>query len=105
MKPSLLILTLGLLTTAPALLHAQGSLTPPPGPPGPVMKTLDQVQPHPPLPHRNLGGPRGGRSLGHVTVRSATFTAAAAPTTTRNTRNPAADQRFYRISPVIPLQP
>lgn len=34
-----------------------------------------------------------------------TFTADDAPTTTRNTQNPAADKRFFRIKPVIPLQP
>jgi hypothetical protein len=35
----------------------------------------------------------------------ATFTADDAVTTTRKTRNPAADKRFYRLKPVIPLQP
>jgi hypothetical protein len=35
----------------------------------------------------------------------ATFTADDAPATTRNTRNPAANRRFFRVSPVIPLQP
>ena len=34
-----------LLLTATLNLHAQGSLTPPPGAPAPVMKTLDQVEP------------------------------------------------------------
>jgi hypothetical protein len=34
-----------------------------------------------------------------------TFTPDDAATTTRNTQNPAAEKRFFRISPVIPLQP
>jgi parallel beta-helix repeat protein len=42
MKPSLILAVLAAATTFAA---AQGSLTPPPGAPAPVMKTLDQVEP------------------------------------------------------------
>lgn len=38
-----------LLLAATLNLHAQGSLTPPPGAPAPVMKTLDQVEPRTPV--------------------------------------------------------
>ena len=34
-----------------------------------------------------------------------TFTADDASTTTRNTQNPSSPKRFFRVSPVIPLQP
>lgn len=37
------------LAACPAAAHAQGSLTPPPGPPAPVMKSLDQLEPRTPL--------------------------------------------------------
>ena len=52
MKSSILLssalLALASIIT-PCALHAQGSLTPPAGPPAPVMKTLDQVEARTPL--------------------------------------------------------
>lgn len=52
MKQPIHLLTLIALATVvllPASLFAQGSLTPPPGAPAPVMKTLDQVEARRPL--------------------------------------------------------
>ncbi len=57
----------------PCALHAQGSLTPPPGPPAPVMKTLDQVEARTPL---NAGQP--GVSINNAT---GTITISQAATT------------------------
>jgi hypothetical protein len=37
------------LAACPTVVNAQGSLTPPPGPPAPVMKSLDQLEPRTPL--------------------------------------------------------
>lgn len=48
MKPPIAI-TAALLLAATLNLHAQGSLTPPPGAPGAVMKTLDQVEARTPV--------------------------------------------------------
>lgn len=48
MKPPIAI-TAALLLAATLNLHAQGSLTPPPGVPGAVMKTLDQVEARTPI--------------------------------------------------------
>lgn len=41
--------TLPLAAVALSPLRAQGPLTPPPGPPGPVMKTLEQIEPRIPI--------------------------------------------------------
>ncbi len=43
MKPNMLLPTALFALITPCALHAQGSLTPPPGPPAPVMKTLEQI--------------------------------------------------------------
>src|SRR5436309_2000335 len=43
-KSSLLIVLLATLSSQPATLFAQGSLTPPAGPPAPTMKSLDQIE-------------------------------------------------------------
>jgi len=45
----LTLVALALVVLLPASLYAQGSLTPPPGAPAPVMKTLDQVEARRPL--------------------------------------------------------
>lgn len=43
------LLAAALLFTAALNLHAQGSLTPPPGAPTPTMKSLDQIEPRTPI--------------------------------------------------------
>lgn len=45
MKNSILLIAAGLTLCVPANIHAQGSLTPPAGPPAPVMKSLAQIEP------------------------------------------------------------
>lgn len=62
MKQSI-ALTAAWLLAATLNLHAQGSLTPPPGAPAPVMKTLDEVQPRTPV--TQLTCP-GNATTGHV---------------------------------------
>ncbi len=49
MKTPAVLLTAAALAAATFDLHAQGSLTPPPGPPAPVMKSLDQIEARTPL--------------------------------------------------------
>lgn len=51
-----LILSLALAAVTP-VVQGQGSLTPPPGVPGPVMKTLDQIEARTPIPATVTPGP------------------------------------------------
>ncbi len=49
MKPNAMLLSAGLALACAHHVAAQGSLTPPPGAPGPVMKSLDQIEARTPI--------------------------------------------------------
>lgn len=76
MKPFVILAALAAFTSSAA---AQGSLTPPPGAPAPVMRTLDQVEARTPIPatvtpgpgpHFTISQPGSYYLTGNITVTS-----------------------------------